>query len=862
MSERTKTKILNLLNILAYPLAAAILLGLTIYLYPSYLTHSWPSGYDTFGHLGPIEFFTRMLTKHHTFIDWFDQWYAGYHPLLNFPPLAYFGPVIMRLLGMDLNRVARYSVLFTIWLSAFSGYLFGIAILSPVKNVRAKLIALVPAIIYMNIPGILSLQLIQGEFPDFFAAALAPLPAAALVLWLRTRKTKYLALLAIAVSVVFFAHGHIATPLALALFIGAWLFDFAGKHFRKDENQADETSPPYYGWRGVFIAMLIFVGLTAVWWLPYFIESPLLSSPQIRTVTNTPDLLVHLVARGFKADTKARYLGLAALILAVLGLASKKRRYAAAFAGMALGGLFMYVGPGWGWYAKIPALKLVYSERVVPTLAIAIAGLATLAVAEAINRLEKLFISRKAQEGPPLTILQSFIMIVITVTIVAGVGVAVIKDASFIFPYGKTIPFPKDLAEISGYLAKANRPYGARVAFLPSQAPAAYSPVISGWPIIAGHRIEGSKLAPSIDWIMLKGITARDGTAAKAALNRWNIAYLAIDRTIKPKAAAKIGRDPQLKKVYSNQKYDLFKRPIPGYISPAQNLLIIGSGRYLQETIEHSSVTSKKEQLLFTEKKISGPKTPLSGAAELNKEHYDAVAFLGGTPPAGLEKIFKNRLHSGINAIIDLDGSPVTGFLGVKARKVSFKGKIRIVDAGGKEHTSEASFNNNPWNTVYYTGLDKVLLTSNGKALAGIKHVGKGDALFIGYNLFYHAIYKNDEWEKRELVKLFNEVVKNNSAADSFSFRPLAIEPKTRTFSVTTKAPTAALISSGWSPYWKAYLDNRPIAIQQARNLMVIYVPKGRHKLRLELSNWSWIKIIALAVSLMTAAGGVFLLVM
>ncbi len=73
MLEQTKIKILKVLNILAYPLAGAALLALTIYLYPSYLTHAWPSGFDTFGHLGPIEFYTQMLAKHHTFVDWFDQ---------------------------------------------------------------------------------------------------------------------------------------------------------------------------------------------------------------------------------------------------------------------------------------------------------------------------------------------------------------------------------------------------------------------------------------------------------------------------------------------------------------------------------------------------------------------------------------------------------------------------------------------------------------------------------------------------------------------------------------------------------------------------------------------------------------------
>ena len=100
-----------------------------------------------------------------------------------------------------------------------------------------------------------------------------------------------------------------------------------------------------------------------------------------------------------------------------------------------------------------------------------------------------------------------------------------------------------------------------------------------------------------------------------------------------------------------------------------------------------------------------------------------------------------------------------------------------------------------------------------------------------------------------------------STSVNSLSFRPVSLSPKTRIFKLTATAPTSALISSSWSPYWKAYLDNRPIAIQQARNLMVIYVPKGRHKLRLEISNWSWVKIIALAISLMTAVGGIFLFV-
>ena len=185
------------------------------------------------------------------------------------------------------------------------------------------------------------------------AAALAPLPAIAFVLWLRTRKTKYLALFAIAISIVFFVHGHIATPLALAFFIGAWLFDFVGKHQKRNKGQPEKLKPPYGGWRGIFIALLIFVGLTAIWWLPYFIETPLIGSPQIRAAINTPDLLIHLVTRGAKGTTQVRYLGMVALLIAVLGLASKKAPFS--------GSVCRY-GFGWIIYVRRTRMELVQQD--------------------------------------------------------------------------------------------------------------------------------------------------------------------------------------------------------------------------------------------------------------------------------------------------------------------------------------------------------------------------------------------------------------------------------------------------------------------------------------------------------------------
>lgn len=842
-----KVRSLGLLSLCAHLLIALALLALVLFLFPSYLKPYWPSGYDTFGHLAKVESFARMISQYGNYVDWSDEWYAGYHPLLFYPPLSYAFPVLLRLLSVSMSAVARFSILAGIWAAAFSGYLLGLALLRPANGARARILALVPAVVYSTIPAVIALQTVAGEFADFWAGALAPLAAASLLLWLQCRRLRYLAALAISLSVVFLMHGHIATPLGLGFIVAAFVYDFIGDRGARGEQNVSDGA--YRGFWGTLLAMLLFVGLTAFWWLPYFVESPSLAIPNLVPLSRTALPLYSLINRSVAAGTP-RYLGLVALFLAALGLWLGERKKVALLVSLAAVGVLMFLGPSWEAYSQIPVLGLVFAERAVPLIAVAISGLAMLGVAGVVTRLDQLF-SDKAGALSSSRVFLLFKTVLIPLVFVIAAGSAILADASFILPRTKAQAMPSDFWKLTQFLAKQPRSYGARVAFVPSAALDSYAPALSGWPILGGYLVQGSKLSTEIEWVMSRELTKTDRRAALAAFKRWNIAYIAVDHYSRPEIARALEVESSFSKVFSTDYYSLFRySSTPGYLAPARSVLVVGDSRYIRETLERSAEDAG-EQILFSEGEID----------KLREGRYDTIIFPGGTAPEGFEKEVKRKVSAGANAVIDLDGAGVKSFIGVKVQPVRFRGPLPVVNLNEDTHVADATYMEGPWDTVEFEGLDEVWLSTGKKALAGVKRIGKGRVLFLGFNPFYHAAYKGDEWEKRELVAMFRRLAGDKNPASSFTYRLLKIVPGSKLFEINVADPTSVLISSSWSPYWSAYLDGRPLALNKAQDMLVVEVPKGRHQFWLKFSSWSVARLIGVAISLLTlilAGAGAF----
>ncbi|MHB0977586.1 MAG: 6-pyruvoyl-tetrahydropterin synthase-related protein [Candidatus Aquicultorales bacterium] len=837
-NPRNAGAFLNACSLAGHLVVVVFLLLFVIALYPSYLKPLWPSGFDYFGHIAKVELIARDLIGNGRYLDWTDQWYAGYHPLLNYPPLAYAFPVLLRIFGAGLNLAARLGVLAGVWAAAISGYVLGLALVGKANGGwRSRFLALFPAVAYATVPGVIALQTIAGEFSDFWASALAPLPIAFLLLWMTEGKRLYLALLSLSLTVIFFMHGHIATPLALAVGVAVIVDALAGQ-------RAGERRKRLVLVGGVLAALAVFVGLTAAWWLPYFVDGPLVANSQSTSVSRHALPFGSLVSRTVENGTP-RYLGLAALALGFVGVVLGRLRRVVALAVVGLVGLLMFMGPSWGPYEKIPVLGLVFAERAIPTLAVAVIGLAALGVAGMADLLQRL--AYKPSAGSPRPIVEILAGIGSACIIVATAGAAVVADSSFIAPLSEGKPIAREFVDLMKAM-KAEKPLnGARAMFVPSRALESFSPVLTGWPVIGGYLIQGSPLSSEIEWVLANEITKKDMNNAIEALRRWNIALVAVDHYARPAIAERLDRERGFKKIYSNRYYSLFEfSETPGEVTPTRSAFIVGDARYVREAIERGG-RGTGARLAYSEGSLE----------RLQSQEFDTIVFPGGPVPEGFMKIVENRVLKGTSAVLALDGSGLKRFMGVDILPVKFKGPTALVNTKGVKHVADATFSGSSWDTIAFEGLDEVWLSSQGRALAGIKRYGKGYVLFVGFNAFYHAAYKDDVWEKNELASMYKSLEEKKGPVGSISVARTGGDAWDKRYTIDSSAPTPVSISASWSPYWKAFLDGREIPLKEARHLIMLDIPAGKHELSIKYNDWSIVKVVGALISLSTTLFGV-----
>lgn len=827
---------------IGYLAAMLLLLLLVLACFPSYLKPgTWPSGWDMFGHLFKIDSTAKMLAKYGTYVDWSDDWYAGYHPFLFYPPLSYVIPVILRLF-FNMSLTARISVLAGIWTAAVSGYVLGLSIQDSTDTTASRLLPFVPAVLYGGMPAVVGLVTVAGEFADFWAASLAPLAAAFFFYWLIRQRFRYLLGLSITLSVVFLMHGHIATPLAVGMAVGAWLFDWYGARQSRSKQETISFRSAYRRFLGVLLSIALFVGLTAIWWLPYFLESPVLALPDLIPLSKAA-LPLWAFLNKKELVGAPRYLGVSALFLAGFGAIVGDRRKVIALTGMGCAGLVLYLGPSWTAYAKIPVLGLIFSERAIPTIAIAMAGLALLGLKAIVARLTVLLSSLKTTASVNNKLLTIFSKIVVPAALTVIAILALLADNAFIFKNSETVNISSEIKAVSGFLSKQPRSFGERVAFLSTTAESAYSPTLSGWPIIEGYLVQGSRLSSEVEWVTTYESTKGDLATFRQSIKRWNIRFLVVHNIGNAEVAAVLNHNGSFTKVFSTRYYTVFKyKDTPGYLAPVRSIHVIGDPRYIKETLT-GLAQAGQEQLVYSE----------GGVEQLQTDPTGNFVFPGGPIPEDLERLLLDKVKGGAKAIVVLDGSNISTFLGVKVAPASFLGTLPVVNRNHSLHSVDASFQGSSWDTVSFDGLDEVWLSSGNKVLAGTKRLGAGNVLFVGFNAFYHSAYKNDEWEKRELVSMCQRLL-SKQAPGSFKFNVQYARPGVKSFAVTTSKPAPVLISSGWSPYWQASIDGKPAEIYRAQNMMLVDMPSGSHQLELQLNQWSFAKIAGLGITLLAFA--------
>ncbi len=231
-------------------------------------------------------------------------------------------------------------------------------------------------------------------------------------------------------------------------------------------------------------------------------------------------------------------------------------------------------------------------------------------------------------------------------------------------------------------------------------------------------------------------------------------------------------------------------------------------------------------------------------------------------------------LEAGGRAIIDLSGmedlvGQTADFLGVHAIRLSLEGSVPLTwDASLKGLPGELVFQGeegNRWLGAAYQGLDRVLgeLTWEGNryGVLGYRQVGRGQAWFVGLNLFYYARIVGQP----EIATALGEaVLAELQVPDTLALEAVPISgyeetPWSVTFGSHASEGGSVVLAYTYSPRWKALVDGRAIRLTNYEGLIRFDLPAGEHRVEVLYrplgSVWPRLGLAVGVLGLVTAVG-------
>jgi uncharacterized membrane protein len=239
------------------------------------------------------------------------------------------------------------------------------------------------------------------------------------------------------------------------------------------------------------------------------------------------------------------------------------------------------------------------------------------------------------------------------------------------------------------------------------------------------------------------------------------------------------------------------------------------------------------------------------------------------------EELVREYVNNGGKVIIDfsnLSGNPYDveypSFLGVNGYRAIYKDdlKVNVVSGSTGENSTvdmplpsllEIGANygiivegqnvqENPfkeWRFSAYYNLENEVAYINKDGtkdtILGYNKIGKGEAWFVGPNLFYYELMtKND--------KVMSLVERAIPPDDNFDARPQIFkvenfvnEPEHKQSDVTTSADIPLLLSFVYSPHWEVKVDGQKTLTQNIEDMVMINLPEGKHKVEMNyVSTW------------------------
>ncbi|HDP70067.1 MAG TPA: hypothetical protein ENN38_04570 [Actinobacteria bacterium] len=800
-------------QMLFHTIAFLFLFGFTAYLFKPFLQAGFPPGFDSIGHCFKIKYIADMLIKYGRFVDWWEPWYCGHHLLLFYPPLSYLVPVILQIILKDPAVVGKISVFFGVFLAAINMYLLAFVLLEEKKNGIFRTIAAVGgAAAYAFSPIFIHFSVEAGYLSDLYAMVLAPLCFILLIRWLRRSDCFILVSYALVLAAIFFLHGIVASLIGLGSFLFVLVYLLSAKIIKSSKDSI---------FKGVYffvLALVLFVSLTAVWWIPYFAQigktgTGIVIDPLL-PMNSLP--LRYFFRRGIIKDVGTIYMGFCVVLLSISALFFRQRRAEAfSFWAMFLLGLVICLGFNTPIYQRIPVVNIIWPERGMMLCIISSACLVALSLA---GFTDKIAVSGARQQFLKCIVLVLGLFLIFLM----------IWDFSCVFDRIYTVVISPSLKGTFDYLEERPKDYGDRIALVGARNTGfASAPFLTGFGDINGYLYESSKNAWPASYVTSDALIESNSRFFLRKYDIFNVNYVVVEKK-KELELKNLLATKKFENVYENDQYLILKYlESKGFVQPlALPTLIIGEKPdYLID------ILSINNDIRFVE-----GKEKLDDYLLDDLRSFDSVIlydFKALNLPV-VEKVLKDYVEGGGTLIVDTDGTSFKNgdMLSIKSMEKDFSGPVKAESSKGELGSfSPAIYEGGSWRGVYYDGLDENWLTIDGKyPVAGVKRIGEGKAVFLGFNLFFHAAYYDNLGEKIYLRELIRPLL--DGGGGNLSYKIVSVKPGEKKIEVDVSEPTWAMVSMSWSPYWYAFVDGKEQRVYPCENLISLKLPTGIHELK------------------------------
>ncbi len=821
--EKLKTLIGDARVSLFTILSLMIFFAVSLYLFRVFVQPGYAGGFETLSHFFKVMETKDIITGNGSYVDWSDKWYAGYHQFLFYPPMFYFLAAFIDYFINDLANTSKIMIIYGVNIAAVSTFLLVFEVLPSRLEVWKKaFISLFASFAYALNPIVLSIYLVRGKPPDFYANALLPLSLYFLLRWLKSDRLKMPVGFTLVTALIMVFHVDTAATLIVISFI------FSIIYLKVDLKKRARLFDAAFH-RPIFLltaSYIVFLGLTAFFWIPYIFQIKSIGALGSIYSNRIPLPADVFFMRDFNASSTTRYFGLILLMLSfgVIAFKDLKDKYipwmVTFFVGASLS-LFVYTP----FADRLPAVNTLfyYAGMIVATISLTVMASLTL---YALVSIDWRAILAKALERKTVP---KVISTLIVVAILLFSTTMLVADYSFVFADDIITPGKETrhitLQEAINFL-KSTGSDGGRLLVIGKNIPQyADLPALTGKSMINGYEVQSSRTSSELEAFMNDKVTKEEKmSAVLMKIDRWNVEYVMVTDRYSKIASGFMEADG-MTLAMENSKYKIFHYEPAGFVQSIDPVLVIGSGK--DYPIE---ILKDLNRIGF----IVGGSTLLDDYPYEELKKYRSIILYGfdSLDPKKTDLALTKYVGNGGKLLVATDGSlstlmPRDRFLGLNVREREFAALSRDSEEVFPESASTILGSDENWLGNYFRGPLVPRITVDDKyPIIGRKRIGKGETVFIGYNMLYHAVYEDDPSEYEFLRHVAGNMIGTAKVVET-EYEVIKEEQNSRSYMISTDRTSWKLLSMSWSPYWKASVDGKDVETKSYGGLMAVHLDAG-----------------------------------